>query len=536
VSSTLAVLVLLTLPLFGMGCGSHSGAVKLVSQDVLTRSDTLPPGVPSSVLTDVTPSEECGLSASGARLVLQAVSASGCEVADEHHPVSLGQSVVIQPIMFQPGRPGMFQRELPLVISLRRGDGRASTRTILPGQPSQWRLFLNSAFPLGQVTITARQNELASQSNFVVTRPAAQGVASNGSPDIAAGSHLSIVVTGAHPHSDVAVDVYRVQEVFTAADIRQKYVTTITLRSDAYGMAETRLLTRRDDLGSYLLSTRAMRALGDPAVELTITQPSVAGHAMRLPPGASPKDIFQKHEAPPVGVASQITYFAGAGPSVVCGQQTSAKPEIKVSGGEAQITGSSVSRTRATDASLQIGGELLLCMFNFQQHTPITVTSTTPDGHSTALTPVSQQGSWFTYYATMTPDMKLGTYRVTARQAHSVVRASFYLADAKVPGYRLISSAHHRPLVLVVGLQPNQSFSLLMYREPAEGGDSTAGYVGRIIRTADARGVATIELRPQRDDQHGCFAIRIATGHRVLADPEDGSTDVCLPYLARPPG
>lgn len=510
------------------GCGSTAAHVETISQDVLAHHDVLPSGALAQVPTSEAPHPECqGSIPKAPSILVETWSAGNCEVAGPENPAAVGQNIVIETYMFMRGRP--------LMLSLRRANGTILRRTVLPGQESQWRIFLGPAFPLGPVIVTARQGAVEAKAAFRVTRDY-RGVGSNATSGIPVRTPLSIVVTGERPGALVNVDVYRVLEVLTAQDIRQQYVTTLPLRADAHGVASAQLVTRLDDEGSYLLSSRATQSEDTRPVEIKLDEPLATGQPALLPAGTQPRDVFQAHEVPPSGVAAQIGYFAGAGPSVVCPVASTTRPEIAIARDEPRIIEQDVRPTDAAEQQVQVGDQVLLCMLNFREHLPVSLTATMPDGRRDALNPVSLEGIWDVYEAIMTPNMTLGNYRIAARQGALSARTTLTLSNATAPGYRLISSSHRRPLVLVVGLRPHQKFQLRIYRLPSsDGPGSTAAYVGHLERSADDRGVTAIEFPAEPGDPHGCFAIRVALGQLVLTDPEDGTTDICLPYSGRPP-
>jgi tetratricopeptide (TPR) repeat protein len=150
----------------------------------------------------------------------------------------------------------------PVVLSIRGPNGFAREEELGPTDNDLDRYvsyWLGREWPPGQYHATASQGDRTVDLQFRVALPLHKGVRMPITVGRPRPFPLPVMVVGQRPNSIVTVDVYRDPGDPRIADEEHlRYATSFELRTDEDGVAETRLPTKPEDEGAFLLRVRGL--------------------------------------------------------------------------------------------------------------------------------------------------------------------------------------------------------------------------------------------------------------------------------------
>jgi hypothetical protein len=207
--------------------------------------------------------------------------------------------------------------------------------------------------------------------------------------------------------------------------------------------------------------------------------------------------VLQRHDPLPDGVPEQVSFWLGGGG--VCFEDEDGPPRIR------------------PQAGLVVPTEFLLCFPGFDHAGPLQVTITPPAGRPATVAlraPGGGEQSFF-YRSPRLPGHPLGEYRITARQAGTVVRASFRVVApdgprlwVEQPVNRRLGAVVH---MYVAGFAPNRTIHLNVY------GGEPFGYRTSVPLRVGADGGGHVGIATAADDPPGCYGV----SHPDLGDSSD---------------
>ena len=224
-------------------------------------------------------------------------------------------------------------------------------------------------------------------------------------------------------------------------------------------------------------------------------------------------DLARRRDAPPAGVARQLSYYPGGdGP---CNQEESAfsRPSIYVSGFHEQP---------------EIGERFDLCFPRFDPSRELSVLVQLPNGRTIEK---SLAPDWSSLRWQPRPTDPLGTYRVTARQGEASASAMFQLVESSGPTLRVIPPDSIPPKpgdtfeIALVGYPPSQPARIHVYSELTSQQNATHRYRSSLTVSMNSKGRALVIITTMPSDKPGCWHfISVPT-----EDDEDGfNNDLCL--------
>ncbi len=429
--------------------------------------------------------------------------------------------------------PYGFRGDLPLTLEWVSG-GRALRQSYPAGQllaERTWQVLLDSRFDSGRQTITARQGNVTRTASLTLSRPRTRTLGSSARFEALAGETVSVLVAGVAPHGSVPVDLYAVPSE-GGGNAAPQYRTTLELKADARGLAETDFPSRVSDHGQYALSLRPLHE-GEEGQTILVTLDEVAPsfpEAVGLAHGERPTGVFETHTAPPAGVAAQIGYFVGAGGSFCYSQPHVTQPIIAFGRVVPRVW---MARTNPSAAAPQVGDVFIICAEHFLNGVP-RMTVTRPDGKREAV-PLQGTAPLTIYQRTLLQGTEIGTYTLTAVQGGIRRSAHYRVSYPSEPGDTMVEEHGLPPELLVVGLPAHRRYRVLVYETPGSGAGGPheqARYNGSIERQADAHGVDTVPFSISPHDPKACFVMRVQYGEHVVVDKEEDQTMLCLPRWA----
>jgi hypothetical protein len=377
----------------------------------------------------------------------------------------------------------------------------------------------------GEHRLTIRQAGVAVKSvRFVVddAKPSV-GVWTDGAYRPSAGQTITIGSGGNSPGRDIHFDFYA-----KAADGQYRYWSTVAARADDHGAALTVIPTRPQDARSFLVM---QRGAADAPIAIDLFGRAVGSAEDRSTD--HPRSLFQRHDAPPAGVARQVAFFQEGGPGS-CTNPKAERPTVVL---EREVPRDSFGGTSDPE-HFELGDHLRMCAFNFARGKKARLTIRRSDGSRSVkafpaeLLDQDIGTSWL-----IMPDAPIGGYRVTIRQGAKAATTRFSVQVPTVPGYETTGSEDRDPVVVVVGLPPHQRFRMSLYREPtnfdidpAIPSRLTAEFAASVVVRADQRGTAVRRLRTAPGDPKACFVVKISYGQHVLNDLDNTLSTVCVPH------
>ena len=187
----------------------------------------------------------------------------------------------------------------------------------------------------------------------------------------------------------------------------------------------------------------------------------------------------QRREAPPAGVAEQVSYF-----------------EIGDGGCPTEVDAPSV-QFPADDREVEINEPYYICVLGFAPGRPIEVTVRRPDGREidARLTSEGQFAPGTLPWESLPRD-PVGRYSVTARQGATSANSSFDVQRASAPRLREIENfvAPGKPVRLgFAGFQPREEVRFHLYRERRPG-SGRFSYLTSMTARMDENGEAIHEI------------------------------------------
>jgi hypothetical protein len=211
-------------------------------------------------------------------------------------------------------------------------------------------------------------------------------------------------------------------------------------------------------------------------------------------PGAEQTPLGRR-DAPPAGVAEQVSYFeVGNG-----GCPEGDRPTVRFLGGFPR------------EGQESIGQSFVICVSGFAKDRPVTVDVLRPDGREVERRVAFNPGyglhplTW-----TPLPGDPLGRYDVTATQGDTTAKASFSMSLAPIRRVRLMDDyvPPGRPVrIVLAGFEPGEVVRLDLYRsrEPPTGRFS---YLSSISARTDRRGEAVHQFTTAPDDPRDKYLVR----------------------------
>lgn len=188
---------------------------------------------------------------------------------------------------------------------------------------------------------------------------------------------------------------------------------------------------------------------------------------------------LERRDAPPAGVAEQVSYFAAGNGGCPEGDG----PTVRFLGGYPR------------EGQEWIGQNFVICVSGFERKRAVTVNVRRPDGRNLKrrITFDRRYGLHQLPWLPL-PGDPLGRHDVTARQGTTTAKASFSVRRAPFPWVRSLDAfvPPGRPVrIVLAGFPSGQSVRLHLYRKSASGRFS---YLTSITSRVDRRGEALYQL------------------------------------------
>jgi hypothetical protein len=506
----------------------------------LARQKPTPRGVPKSVSFSSQGNAPCLDPLPRGRAVRlevrDAVDQSFAEVAGRRLPVGALLAVCVY----------KFRTDLPVDAAVTVAGGPPLRYRWPAGDAADlkpWMILAAGRLGPGEHRLTISQEGAATRSlSFTIDGDTSSaGLWTDGTDFSTAGRPIMIGSGGNVPGAPVRFDFYTLDASdFYAPDAseRYRYWTTIKAKADARGRALTVVPTRTEDARSFVVRQRGTRDAPTP-IGLSGLD---AGEAEGRPAG-KPRSVFQRHDAPPAGVARQVEIFTFGGPSE-CERPKTFGPAVTLSREVPRPWLAKDSTRRYT-----LGDHVRVCAFGFADDRPVKLVVQRPDGSRSSRTYPAELIDQATVSDPRTallirPDLPTGSYRITARQG--VLRASARLSVGvpTIPGYETTGTREGDPAVVVVGLPARQRFRLLLYGGSAQDDGRPPGFlrpaapfVTSVGVQADGRGTAVYRLRRAPGEPKACFIVKVSYGEHVLDDLRNTLSRICVPdRTANEPG
>jgi hypothetical protein len=228
-------------------------------------------------------------------------------------------------------------------------------------------------------------------------------------------------------------------------------------------------------------------------------------------PSTQPKGVLKRHDAPPQGVAEQVTFFFGGDPpDPLCASVSRATTRPSV-----------VTNLKARSA--EVLSEFDVCLVNFISSEPATIEIERPGGtveRRTIRLSRDEEATQLGFRFEALPDDPLGNYRIEATQGSIKAATTFRLAAGSEPDLGFYSKRNRDAdawelrkgeavLLGLTGFPLDQPTSLHFYRV-TDGSDpynTKAVYVTTLRLQTNSDGQALSALSTARDDPEGCFAV-----------------------------
>ncbi len=215
------------------------------------------------------------------------------------------------------------------------------------------------------------------------------------------------------------------------------------------------------------------------------------------PTPAADRTPLKRRDAPPAGVAEQVSYFSVGNGGCPEGDQ----PAVRFLGGFPR------------EGQESIGQQFVICLSGFAKGRPVRVSVRRPDGRD-----VDRQAAFERAYGLHTlswtplPGDPLGRHDVTATQGATTAQASFSVRRSPIPRVRPLDDyvPPGRPVRLVLaGFEPRQLVALHLYR--ARGGSSERfSYLTTINARMDRRGEALYRFPTDPDAPRITYLVRFS--------------------------
>jgi hypothetical protein len=212
------------------------------------------------------------------------------------------------------------------------------------------------------------------------------------------------------------------------------------------------------------------------------------------------EDVLQRRDAPPAGVADQVSFF-GIGDGS-CSEMP-AGPTVNFFSAE---TGEVPS-----PATVEMGNAFRFCLAGFDPAAAIDVSVQFPDGSTQTRSVGPAQGSAPRFLDwDPVPGDPLGSYEVTASQASATATGEFTVELASEPGIRVpegVVAPGDRVQIALTGFQPDETVPLHVYGPQPSG--TAHGYLTTLESRVDHDGQLLYELGTSADDPEGLYYVTL---------------------------